>query len=313
MGTRLARPRGGRAERRLHSLPAVDVVDRLSHIPLFGFVSVDELFRITSLGLESRHPEGHALHVAGASVEHVECLIEGAVQATDAEGRSSDHRAPSVFGLEEALQGAPTLRTVLATEPVVSFRIRAADFMTMISDNVWLAQGLFRMLLAGRDRRRSPAFTSPVPCRVEGAASRNAAARGPGVPFVPSTRCWARNGQPAAGDRWRGTRGAAREGTGPLRGGYRGRPAPRARWRPAAAGGDGTVVPVASGTTIDVAETLAGAPTRLARHRDREWIGSRLGRDELFAVLTDHVDLMQALFSGALALRASAVAPVPVA
>ena len=148
---------GARPSGVLHSLPAVDVVDRLSRIPLFGFVSVDELFRITSLGLESRHPEGHALHVAGASVEHVECLIEGAVQATDAEGRLREHRAPSVFGLEEALQGAPTLRTVLATEPVVSFRIRAADFMTMISDNVWLAQGLFRMLLADRVMPALPA------------------------------------------------------------------------------------------------------------------------------------------------------------
>ena len=89
------------------SLPAVEVVDRLSRIPLFEFVSVDELFRITSLGWESRHPEGQELDVAGASIEHVECLIEGAVQATDADGRSSDHRAPSVFGLEEVLQGAP--------------------------------------------------------------------------------------------------------------------------------------------------------------------------------------------------------------
>jgi hypothetical protein len=63
------------------------------------------------------------------------------------EGCSSDQRAPSVFGLEEALQGVAIRSKVLASEPVVSFRIQAAGFMTMILDNVWLTQGLFRTLL----------------------------------------------------------------------------------------------------------------------------------------------------------------------
>ena len=236
-------------------------MDRLSRIPLFGFVSVDELFRITSLGLESRHPEGHALHVAGASVEHVECLIEGAVQATDAEGRSSEHRAPSVFGLEEALQGAPTLRTVLATEPVVSFRIRAADFMTMISDNVWLAQGLFRMLLADRE---TPAL--PAPSRFSaGSRSPRPGSRQPvDQAFLLSEHPLLAR---ATASQLLAIVGAAREV--PLVQGQVLFEADTAAALHLVLDGalllqasDGTAVPVVSGTTIDVAETLAGAPTR---------------------------------------------------
>ena len=287
----------------LHSLPAVVVVDRLSHIPLFGFVSVDELFRITSLGLESRHPEGHALHVAGASVEHVECLIEGAVQATDAEGRSRDHRAPSVFGLEEALQGAPTLRTVLATEPVVSFRIRADDFMTMISDNVWLAQGLFRMLLADREIPALPTSRFPAGSRASRSGSRQ-----------PVDQAFLLSEHPllarATASQLLAIVGVAREV--PLVKGQVLFEADTAAALHLVLDGalhlqasDGTVVAVASGTTIDVAETLAGAPTRWRGTVTESGSALRLGREELFAVLTDHVDLMQGLLSGVLDLRAS--------
>ena len=294
---------GGHSSGALHSLPAVDVVDRLSHIPLFGFVSVDELFRITSLGLESRHPEGHALHVAGASVEHVECLIEGAVQATDAEGRSSDHRAPSVFGLEEALQGAPTHRTVLATEPVVSFRIRAADFMTMISDNVWLAQGLFRMLLADRETPALPASRFPGGSRASRAGSRQ-----------PVDQAFLLSEHPLMG---RATAsqllaivGAARE-VALVKGQVLFEADTAAALHLVLDGAllleasGGKPVPIASGTTIDVAETLAGAPTRWRATVTESGSVLRLGREELFAVLTDHVDLMQGLLSGVLDLRAS--------
>ena len=43
----------------------------------------------------------------------------------------------------------------MPSEPLICLRIAAADFLTMLSDNVQLAQGLFRMLLA-------PAGESPA-------------------------------------------------------------------------------------------------------------------------------------------------------
>ena len=72
-------------------------------------------------------------------------------------------------------------------------------------------------------------------------------------------------------------------------------------------------MPVVSGSTVGVAETLAGHPTGWQAAVTENGRALRLGQDELFAVLTNRLDLMQSLFSGALALRASAVAAVSVA
>ena len=57
---------------------------------------------------------------------------------------------------------------------------------------------------------------------------------------------------------------------------------------------------VGPGCTIGVAETLAGVP--LGRRSTVTQAGQalRIDRDDLFDVLTDHVDLLQGLFSGVL-------------
>ena len=74
--------------------------------------------------------------------------------------------APAVLGFEDVLQGTALRSTVRAVEPTVCFRIAADDFMTMVSDNVLLAQGLFALLLAS-DRPRLPfAPPSAMPPRI---------------------------------------------------------------------------------------------------------------------------------------------------
>jgi ATP:ADP antiporter, AAA family len=297
------------------SLPAVEVVDRLRRIPMFEFVPVDELFRIASLGRESRYLEGQELHSRGAPIEHVECLIEGAVRATDAQGQSSDHRAPSVFGLEEVLKGAPISRAVEASQPVVTFRIRAADFMTMISDNVWLTQGLFRTLSAEHDGATSPVQHPP---RRAYAGSTTARTR----PLQPMDQALLLRQHPllagATASQLLALVGAAREV--PL---VQGQVLFEADAVPAVylvlEGGlllkapDGAAVPVVAGSTVGVAEALAGYPAGWHAVVTENGRALRLGQDELFAVLTDDLELMQGLFSGALALRASAVATASVA
>jgi hypothetical protein len=57
------------------------------------------------------------------------------------------------------------------------------------------------------------------------------------------------------------------------------------------------------GATIGVADTLAGTASGWRATVTRDGQVLRLDRDELFSVLADHVDLMQGLFSGVLALR----------
>jgi hypothetical protein len=58
-----------------------------------------------------------------------------------------------------------------------------------------------------------------------------------------------------------------------------------------------------AGATIGVADTLAGSASGWRATVTRDGRAIRVDRDELFSVLADHVDLMQGLFCGVLALR----------
>ncbi len=179
--------------------------------------------------------------------------------------------------------------------------------MTMISDNVWLAQGLFSMLLAGRESPALPTSRFPAASRAPRAGT-----------LQPVDQAFLLSEHPllarATASQLLAIVGAAREV--PLVKGQVLFEADTAAALHLVLDGalllqasDGTVAPVASGTTIDVAETLAGAPTRWRATVTESGSVLRLGRDELFAVLTDHVDLMQGLLSGVLYLRAASQAP----
>ena len=58
-----------------------------------------------------------------------------------------------------------------------------------------------------------------------------------------------------------------------------------------------------AGATLGVAETLAGLPSGWHTTVTESGHALRLDRQDLFTVLTDHVELMQGLFSGVLSLR----------
>ena len=59
---------------------------------------------------------------------------------------------------------------------------------------------------------------------------------------------------------------------------------------------------VSSGMTLGVADTLSGSAASTRAVVTRSGRALRVERDDLFAVLTDHVDLMQGVFSEVLAL-----------
>ena len=65
------------------------------------------------------------------------------------------------------------------------------------------------------------------------------------------------------------------------------------------------------GTTIGVAETLAGVGSAFGATVTRSRRALRLDRERLFNVLADEVDLMQELFSGVLRMRSGPTAALP--
>jgi ATP/ADP translocase/HEAT repeat protein/CRP-like cAMP-binding protein len=280
------------------SLPTVELADRVRLVPLFTALSVDELFRIAEAGEEVRHLSGRDLCQAGTPAADVLLLLEGSARTSDGPLPGAEITPPAVIGFEEVLQGTALRSTVRAIESTVCFRITADDFMTMVSDNVLVAQSLFALLLAD-DRPR--------------------------LPFAPPTRVPADQGAPGAAHAARLLRedpllsrasaaqlltltAAAVEV--PLKSGTVlfdvGTPPAvyqivKGEVSLEHSGADPAMAP--AGATIGVADTLAGTTTGWRGTVTRDGTALRLDRDELFSILADHVDLMQGLFSGVLAMR----------
>ena len=285
-----------------HGLPTVELVSRLSRISLFEFVAVDELFRVIESGRAVRYATDQPIGAAGVT-EAVEFLVEGAVRRSAAPDGQKPLRAPGVLGLEEVLQGAPTTRPTWADEPSVCLRIQAADFMAMVSDDVRLAQGLFRLLLTSADG-----------AGVGGPAHLPMLSR-PASALQPFDEAMLLRGHPllarATAAELQVLAGAARRL--PLADG-------EVLFRDDDPAGlclviegavrleqdDGAPIVAGPGAALLVAETLAGGPAGLRAVASGSCRVLRADRDDVFAVLSDRVGLLQNLFSGALAAGGSA-------
>jgi ATP/ADP translocase/CRP-like cAMP-binding protein/HEAT repeat protein len=253
-------------------LTIVELAHRVRLIPLFEFVSVDELFRVAAAGEEARHAAGREIFHPGAAPDHMEFLIEGAVRMVQPSGTTSEIEAPAVLGLEDVLQGAPSTVTIRAVEPVVCFRIDAGEFMTMVSGNALLAQSLFQMLLARATWQdaQPPLLTRATPPQLR--ALIEVAAE---IPMTKGTVLVEQGDPPAV---FQVVDGELRLETA------------------------GSATVVSSGMTLGVADTLSGSAASTRAVVTRSGRALRVERDDLFAVLTDHVDLMQGVFSEVLAL-----------
>ena len=202
-----------------------------------------------------------------------------------------------MIGFEDVLQGTALRSTVRAIEPTVCFRIAADDFMTMVSDNVLVAQSLFASCSPtivrvsplrsrrARWRTESPGAVhaarllrhDPLLSRASATQLLALTAVAPEVPLKAGSVLFDVGTPPAVYQIVQGEVVLEHPGTSPA------------------------VAP--AGATIGVADTLAGTTSGWQATVSKDGRALRLERDELFSVLADHVDLMQGLFSGVLALR----------
>ena len=147
------------AERRwdlwLEPVPAVELVDRLREIPLFDFVSIDELFRLAAAARQVRHEPGREIYHEGQHPENVQFLIEGTVHLSDGDAVRAVSR-PAALAFDELLEGRPIGHSVRAADRAVCLVIGRDHLLTALSDNVEVAQGLFRLLLSRPQARRWP-------------------------------------------------------------------------------------------------------------------------------------------------------------
>ncbi|MEZ5418285.1 MAG: Npt1/Npt2 family nucleotide transporter [Vicinamibacterales bacterium] len=277
-------------------LPAVELADRLRRVRLFDFVSVDELFRIASLGRQVRHEAGQAIATQGQPADALHVVLDGRVSsARDGEP------GLTMIGFDEMLEGRPMQATVTALEPAITLTMPSDAFLGLLSENVEIAQGIFRLLL---ETRCAPAWRTVVHGELPDDLTRRVA---DGV--QPLDGLLLLQSSPLL----------HRATTAELV-----RLAGAARIVPLAAGdtlfkaGDGAAIHaivggrvdvVAEGTPADTAEsgdivgmyeTLSGRPMTSSATVSLAGTALRIEHDRLFELLADHLPLLQGIFSGLL-------------
>jgi hypothetical protein len=214
--------------------------------------------------------------------------------------------APAALAFENMLEGRPMQHTIAAAGPTISLALDSAGLLTMMSDNIVLARGLFCMLMAPDPTRPDwraarmpanpglalPAWRTPLEpvdkarflrcapilsrATVEQLLELVAVARD--VELVEgSILCDASTADPVVYCVLQGEITIEREGAEP--------------------------VVVQAGSAFGLAETLAGLPMPHRACVTKAGFALRLDQGPLLEVLTDHVDLLQGLFSGVLHLR----------
>jgi len=139
-------PREKRSTLWQEPLPSVELADRLRRLPLFEYTQVNELFRLARLGRQARHEAGRVLYEQGALPRTVQFLLDGKVRVTGA-GGDAEIEAPAPLAVEQLLEGSPMPATVTSAGRVVTLVLTNDEFLALLSENVELAEGIFRLLI----------------------------------------------------------------------------------------------------------------------------------------------------------------------
>ena len=302
------------AERRwdlwLEPVPSVELVDRLREIPLFDFVSVDELFRIATAARQVRHEPGREIYHEGQHPENVQFLIEGTVHVGDGAAAREICR-PAALAFDELLEGRPMAHSVRAADRAVCLVIGRDHLLTALSDNVEEAHGLFRLLLGRPHLRKWPVIHRPDVVGDLAAATT--------IPLSAADKMRVLRRMPlferALVTQLIELAGVAREIAAPA-GTVLYEPSDEPAILHVISGelllAGESVEPLVAGpgATVGISETLAGDPlNRRVTARDQVLM-LRLDRTALFDVAADHVGVLQGLFSVLLLNDDGSVAPV---
>lgn len=134
----------------IEPLPAVEIAERLSVMPVFRRVWVDEVIRIAGTGRQVRHDAGTVLYQEGAAPEHLQVLLDGHVSVRTRGGLPVELAPPVPLALAEVFQGAPMTSTIRTLDTVVCLSLTVDECRLLLSDNPDLVEGLFGAIVAGR-------------------------------------------------------------------------------------------------------------------------------------------------------------------
>jgi CRP-like cAMP-binding protein len=292
----------------LEPLPTVELANRLRRLSLFDYVSVDELFRIAETARQVRYEPGRPVCHQGERPDPLQFLIDGEVRFDD----GSRVTPPSPLAFEEALEGVPIGASVHASGVAITLSLSHEEFLTLLSDNPEVVQGLFKMLI---ETRGGAAWRDVVHGRIPEEIARRAEN---GLP--PIDRALLLQESPllsrATGEHLLRLAAIAREV--PL---TQGATLVRDGDDPAiyivlngelTLDGSGTTAQIVRpGDAVGFVETLAGVRADVTIRVLRAGTALRLDGRELFDLLSDHVDLLQGLFSALLRFQPSVIIRAP--
>ncbi|HXE80454.1 MAG TPA: cyclic nucleotide-binding domain-containing protein, partial [Vicinamibacterales bacterium] len=261
-----------------------------------------------------RYEPGRIIYTQGAPAADMQLLLEGQVARLEGSARglpAGNIDAPAPLCFEEVIEGAPVDATLRAVDQAICLSLSSEQVLALLSENVDLAQGLFRTVLERNAWLRSHAV-------LKGGLSQAGTSRLTGgvqavekILLIGEMPVFAR----ASTADLAALAAIARET--PLSAGQSlfKEGAPPALYL--VLSGEITLEPVAGsepekagpGDTIGLYETLVGAQT-MARRAEATAAGTalRIERDALFDLLTDRIELLQTLFSAV--LRRPAPEPV---
>ena len=281
-------------------LPAVELADRLRRIQLFDFVSVDELFRVASLGRQVRHETGRVIAQEGHAADTLHFVLDGRVAvASEREGRT-EVAAPGVIGFEDVLEGHPSRGTATALEPTITLTMTTDEFLTLVSENVEIAQGIFRMLL---ETRCAPSWRTVVHGQLSPELERRVA---DGVQALDGLLLLQASPllQRATSAELVRLAGAARvvplaPGAALFKAGDVAAIYAVLTGEVAVTAADGTAIDTAhSGDVVGMYEALSGRYMTATGASAAPGTVLRIDRTELFELMADNIPLLQGIFSG---------------
>ena len=290
-------PRDKRSTLWQEPLPSVELADRLRRLPLFEYTQVNELFRLARLGRQARHESGRVLYQKGALPRTVQFLLDGKVRVGTANG-DIEVAAPAPLAVEQLLEGSPLPGSITSAGRVITLVLTNDEFLALLSENVELAEGIFRLLVHSHGLGAGHTL-------IHGSVTPELKER-VSTDLQPVDRMLLLQSSPllahaTAAQLWRLSAIA--------------RPVTLAANTPAIANGaesailivlsgslrvdtpDGESATATAGDVIGLYETLGGASFDASVTTLTAVTALRLERDALFELLADHTDLLQGVFS----------------
>jgi CRP-like cAMP-binding protein len=200
------------------------------------------------------------------------------------------------------LEGTTMAVTIRAAEPSICLSLTAEEFLSLLSENVEIAQGIFRLLFETRGPKE---WRTVVHGKLPPEVERKVAADGlqpiDRVLLLQSSPLLARATAPEL------LRLAAIARPTPLKRGtdpFGGTPEPSLlvvlKGTIAVDRDDGVSDVAESGDAVGIYETLGGEPINAKAQVTEEGSALRWRRSDLFDLLADHVELLQGIYSGLL-------------